>query len=184
MDRKSRPVRRRGERIHSNHSFTGVLKDSHISEGVHRALVLRAAHSFDEKNCRLVPTICQILKEFGTESKCEKGDVSGEFMAERGECSFQMKISVMTPGSRVWPHCAPTNFVLEAQLGLVSPSEARIRVGKDVRGWKTGKFLVFDPSFEHELWFDGAASTAVRIVLSIYLWHPEVPATARVDTVY
>ncbi|KAI6175179.1 TPR-REGION domain-containing protein [Aphelenchoides fujianensis] len=169
MERQWTAIREEAQRAWTENPDRFVDEDPHISEGVHRALVLRAEHSFDEKNCRLVPTICQILKDFSSESKCEKGD---------------MKISVMTPGSRVWPHCAPTNFVLEAQLGLVAPSEARIRVGKDVKGWKTGKFLVFDPSFEHELWFDGAASTAVRIVLSIDLWHPEVPATARVDTVY
>ncbi|KAI6210478.1 TPR-REGION domain-containing protein [Aphelenchoides besseyi] len=146
-----------------------VDEDTHISEGVYRALMLRAEHSFDENNCQLVPATCRILKEFSEHSRCDKGD---------------MKISVFLPGSRVFPHCAPTNFVLEAHLGLVSPSEARIRCGREVRGWKTGKFLVFDPSFEHEMWFDGAASTALRIVLSIDLFHPEVPTNIRVDTVY
>lgn len=94
-----------------------------------------------------------------------------------------MRLSVMQPGERVWPRCGPANFVLEAQLGLASPSEARIRVGKEIRGWRTGKFLVFDESFEHELWFEGAASNALRVVLALELWHPEVPLAKRSDTV-
>lgn len=91
----------------------------------------------------------------------------------------------MQAGTHVYPHCGPTNFVLQTQLGLISPSEARIRVAKETRGWKTGKFLTFDKSFEHELWFEGASSsTALRVILSIDLWHPEVPLSSRIDTVY
>lgn len=92
-------------------------EDAHITTGVQRALWLRTDNTFNEKNCNLVPTICSILKDFAQESNCDKGDI---------------KISVMQPGSRVFPNCGPTNFVLEAQLGLISPSEARVRVGKEV----------------------------------------------------
>ncbi|KAI6205681.1 TPR-REGION domain-containing protein [Aphelenchoides besseyi] len=169
IERQWTIIREEAQKVWIERPDRFVDEDTHISEGVYRALMLRAEHSFDEKNCQLVPTICRILKDFSEHSRCDKGD---------------MKISVFLPGSRVFPHCAPTNFVLEAHLGLVSPSEARIRCGREVRGWKTGKFLVFDPSFEHEMWFDGAASTAVRIVLSIDLFHPEVPTNIRVDTVY
>lgn len=95
---------------------------------------------------------------------------------------FQIKISVIKAGSRIWPHCGPTNFILDAQLGLVIPSEARIRVGKETRGWKTGRFIIFDESFEHEIWFDGAVSKNYRIVLSIDLWHPEVSVSSRTET--
>lgn len=50
----------------------------------------------------------------------------------------------------------------------------RFRVGHDQRGWKTGKFIVFDDSFEHSVQFDGASSSSFRLVLVIDLWHPEV----------
>ncbi|CAD5229610.1 unnamed protein product [Bursaphelenchus okinawaensis] len=143
-------------------------EDAHLTEGHHKSLYLRQEGTFDERNCRLVPTTCKLLKEFAEESKCDKGDI---------------RINVLEPGSRVWPRCGPTNFVLEAQLGLVSPSEARIRVAKEVRGWRTGKFLIFDESFEHEIWFDGAATHTNRIVLAIELWHPEVPSTMKADSV-
>ena len=77
----------------------------------------------------------------------------------------------------------PTNYELEAELGIQTSSEARIRVGQETRGWKPGKFLVYDPSFETEIWFDGATHNALRIVLSINLWHPGVPRTFRTQTI-
>ncbi|KHJ83387.1 hypothetical protein OESDEN_16916 [Oesophagostomum dentatum] len=57
--------------------------------------------------------------------------------------------------------------------------EARIRVGSEQRGWKTGKFIIFDDSFEHELQFDGASSSSLRLILLIDLWHPEVESQQR-----
>ncbi|CAD5234193.1 unnamed protein product [Bursaphelenchus xylophilus] len=143
-------------------------EDAHLTEGSYKSLFLRSEGKFDEKNCRLVPTTCKLLKEFTEESRCDKGEI---------------RINVMSPGSRLWPRCGPTNYVLEAHLGLVSPSEARIRVGKEVRGWRTGKFLIFDESFEHEMWFDGAGTHTFRIVLALELWHPEVPTAMKTDSV-
>ena len=105
-----------------------------------------------------------------------------------------MFLSVLTSGAQVLPHCGPSNTRLQAQMGLVVPSEARIRlvrrkridhneffrVGHDQRGWKTGKFIIFDDSFEHAMQFDGASSSSFRIVLVIDLWHPEVLTASKI----
>ena len=40
-----------------------------------------------------------------------------------------------------------------------------------LRTWKEGKFIIFDDSFEHEVWHDG---DTFRLVLIIDFWHPEV----------
>lgn len=40
-----------------------------------------------------------------------------------------------------------------------------------LRTWKEGKFIVFDDSFEHEVWHDG---TEPRLVLIVDVWHPEL----------
>jgi hypothetical protein len=56
------------------------------------------------------------------------------------------------------------NYVLEAELGLVANSDARIRVGHEAKGWKQGRFVVRDTSFETEITFDGAASNAFALV--------------------
>ena len=47
----------------------------------------------------------------------------------------------------------------------------RIRVGDEIREWRAGECLIFDDSFEHEVWHDGEGD---RIVLICDMWHPEL----------
>ncbi|KAL3093623.1 hypothetical protein niasHT_026661 [Heterodera trifolii] len=130
------------------------------------ALVLRsnAIGGFREEICdRLMQSTCELLKQFETAS-CAKDKI---------------KLSVLLAGTRTWPFCGPTNYVLEAQLGLVAHSDARIRVGNETRGWRPGRFLVFDTSFEREISFEGAPSNAIRLALTMELWHPQMPMELR-----
>ena len=79
------------------------------------------------------------------------------------------------------PHYAPTNLRLTAHLGLKVPSGAgcRIRVGREWRGWKQGKVLLFDDSFEHEV--ENLGTAEARVVLLIRFFHPGLmSATAEV----
>ena len=82
----------------------------------------------------------------------------------------------MRPGVHVWPHCGPTNCRVRCHLGLVTPPGPRIRVGNETRAWEQGRFIIFDDSFEHEVWHDGES---VRLVLIIDVWHPELSAHHR-----
>jgi aspartyl/asparaginyl beta-hydroxylase (cupin superfamily) len=54
---------------------------------------------------------------------------------------------------------------------LEVPSNCRIRVGDEERSWAEGDVLIFDDSFEHEVWND---SDRERIVLIIDIWHPDL----------
>uniref|UniRef100_F1L6F1 Aspartyl/asparaginyl beta-hydroxylase n=1 Tax=Ascaris suum TaxID=6253 RepID=F1L6F1_ASCSU len=121
---------------------------------------------WNSSNCRKTPKTCDILAEFKESSNSSKS---------------QMKFSLLTSGTRIWPHCGYSNCRLQAQMGLVVPSEARIRVADETRGWKTGRFIVFDDSFEHELWFEGASANKMRLVLVLDLWHPEIDSTRRYE---
>ncbi|KAH3748956.1 hypothetical protein DPMN_183445 [Dreissena polymorpha] len=82
----------------------------------------------------------------------------------------------MHPGVHVWPHTGPTNCRIRAHLGLKVPQGPRIRVGNETRTWKEGKFIIFDDSFEHEVWHDGID---FRLVLIVDFWHPEIPEHER-----
>jgi aspartyl/asparaginyl beta-hydroxylase (cupin superfamily) len=42
-------------------------------------------------------------------------------------------------------------------------------VGTDVRSWEDGKCLIFDDSYEHEVW---NTTSERRIVLLVRFWHP------------
>jgi aspartate beta-hydroxylase len=89
--------------------------------------------------------------------------------------------SRLEPGAMIKPHCAPTNLRLTAHLGLKVPSGAgcRIRVGREWRGWKQGKVLLFDDSFEHEV--ENLGTAEARVVLLIRFFHPGLmSATAEV----
>ena len=46
-----------------------------------------------------------------------------------------------------------------------------------IRAWKQGECLVFDDSFEHEVFHDGNAD---RIVLICDCWHPQVDVDTMV----
>jgi len=77
----------------------------------------------------------------------------------------------LAPGARLEPHCGPTNARLRCHLGLRVPPGCSIRVGSETRSWREGKCVVFDDSFEHEVWHTGAEA---RSVLVFDIWHPDL----------
>ncbi|XP_044766094.1 aspartyl/asparaginyl beta-hydroxylase isoform X2 [Coccinella septempunctata] len=113
------------------------------------------------KNCYKTPVTCRIIERHPDASGCRRG---------------QTKFSVMHPGTHVWAHCGPTNCRLRVHLGLKVPPHTFLRVGEEIRGWEDGKLLIFDDSFEHEVWHNG---TDKRLVLIVDVWHPELSMTER-----
>mmetsp|Transcript_7233 Transcript_7233/g.15656 ORF Transcript_7233/g.15656 Transcript_7233/m.15656 type:complete len:248 (+) Transcript_7233:42-785(+) len=85
----------------------------------------------------------------------------------------------LTPGTRLFPHCGPTNTRLTCHLGVEVPQGCGMRVGSEERSWREGKCLVFDDSWEHEVWNCG---DRVRVVLLINFWHPDLPPQKWVET--
>lgn len=77
--------------------------------------------------------------------------------------------SALNPHSRIPPHTGPMNGIIRAHLALVAPPGCYIRVGPDEQTWVEGELLVFDDSFEHEVWNHGDHT---RIVLFLNFWHP------------
>ncbi|MGH7558102.1 MAG: aspartyl/asparaginyl beta-hydroxylase domain-containing protein [Gemmatimonadota bacterium] len=84
--------------------------------------------------------------------------------------------SRLTPGAHIAPHCGPTNARLRCHLGLEVPPGARLRVGADHRAWQEGRCLVFEDSFEHEVWND---ADRPRLVLILDVWHPDLSDAER-----
>uniref|UniRef100_A0AAV2L302 Un-named hu7910 n=1 Tax=Knipowitschia caucasica TaxID=637954 RepID=A0AAV2L302_KNICA len=112
--------------------------------------------------CENVPQTCALLEKFPEATRCKRG---------------QIKFSVMRPGTHVWPHTGPTNCRLRMHLGLVVPeSGCRIRVTNDERTWQEGKVLIFDDSFEHEVWQDAESQ---RLIFIVDVWHPELTPLQR-----
>lgn len=114
-----------------------------------------------DKNCAKAPLTCKLVEQFAASRSCKRG---------------QVKFSVMHPGTHVWPHCGPTNCRIRGHLGLKVPSGTYIRVAEETRSWENGKWLIFDDSFEHEVWHNG---TGTRLVLIVDFWHPDLTEAQR-----
>ena len=94
--------------------------------------------------------------------------------------------SALNPHAHIPPHTGPMNGIIRGHLAMMVPPGCYIRVGKDERTWQEGKVLVFDDSFEHEVWNH---SDQVRIVLFLNFWHPcfsaeEIDVLTRFRTAY
>uniref|UniRef100_A0A182WL94 Aspartyl/asparaginy/proline hydroxylase domain-containing protein n=1 Tax=Anopheles minimus TaxID=112268 RepID=A0A182WL94_9DIPT len=115
-----------------------------------------------ERNCARAPVTCRLVEQYFPAARtCKRG---------------QVKFSVMHPGTHVWPHCGPTNCRVRAHLGLSVPQGTYIRVAEETRSWENGKWLIFDDSFEHEVWHNG---TETRLVLIVDFWHPDLTESQR-----
>ena len=79
--------------------------------------------------------------------------------------------SVHTADSHLAAHCSVDNLRVRCHLGLQVPPGCAIRVGEETRGWEDGRALLFEDSFEHEVWNRGAARRAILIV---DFWHPDL----------
>lgn len=112
-------------------------------------------------NCAKAPITCKTVEQFAAARTCKRG---------------QVKFSVMHPGTHVWPHCGPTNCRVRAHLGLKVPSGTFLRVAEQTRSWENGQWLIFDDSFEHEVWHNG---TGTRLVLIVDFWHPDLTETQQ-----
>jgi aspartyl/asparaginyl beta-hydroxylase (cupin superfamily) len=84
--------------------------------------------------------------------------------------------SAMMPGTHARPHCGTTNAKLRCHLPLRVPEGCRMRVGNEVVRWSEGKLLVFDDSFEHEVW---TAGDRARVVLVFDVYHPDLRPEER-----
>ncbi|KVL13218.1 hypothetical protein WJ96_13075 [Burkholderia ubonensis] len=82
-------------------------------------------------------------------------------------------LSRIAPNTHIVPHCGETNGRLRLHLGIKVPPDAMMRVGTETVRWQVGKCVVFDDSFEHEVWNLGDED---RIVLIVDLPHPDAPA--------
>ncbi len=80
--------------------------------------------------------------------------------------------SILSPRKHILDHRGPYKGVLRYHLGLIVPERAedcRIRVGEDLRHWEEGKSMIFDDTFNHEVWND---TDETRVVLFVDVLRP------------
>lgn len=108
------------------------------------------------ENCDHAVKTCSLLDAFANAVTCTQCEV---------------KLSYMPAGLHSWPHCGPTNCRLTGHLGLRVDPESRIRVADFVQIWTSGRFIVFDDSFEQEIW---SVAESYNLILIVQMWHPQL----------
>jgi ornithine lipid ester-linked acyl 2-hydroxylase len=114
-----------------------------------------------EENCRRCPETLRIL-----------GKIPGL------QTAF---FSILAPGMHIKPHNGPYGGLLRHHLALKVPeprTECRIRVGGDFAHWEEGKSLVFDDTYQHEVWNETAGE---RVVLFIDFERPLPPFLTAIN---
>lgn len=80
-------------------------------------------------------------------------------------------ISRLTPGAHIPKHCGATNSQLTCHFGIVVPDGVELRVAREVRRQPEGRCMMFDDSFEHEVW---NRSDRDRYNVFMQFWHPDL----------
>ncbi len=98
-----------------------------------------------EQNCKLCPETARLLEQ-----------------VPNMQTAF---FSILSPHYHIKAHRGVTKTLLRCHLALIVPKEAgacRMRVGDVTFEWKTGRAVVLDDTYDHEVWND---SNEERVVL-------------------
>lgn len=80
--------------------------------------------------------------------------------------------SILSPRKHIPAHRGAFNGVLRLHLALMVPEpreQVRIRIGNDIYNWTEGKALIFDDTYNHEVWND---TDGYRVVLFVDFARP------------
>jgi beta-hydroxylase len=80
--------------------------------------------------------------------------------------------SILSPHKHIPAHRGAYNGVLRLHLALLVPEpreKVRIRIGNEFHNWTEGKALIFDDTFNHEVWND---TDGYRVVLFVDFARP------------
>jgi hypothetical protein len=84
--------------------------------------------------------------------------------------------SLLAPGAHIPPHVGVANTRLVCHLPLIVPEGCWFRVGAETRSWEPGEAWVFDDTIEHEA---KNPSEALRVILIVDTWHPDLSPAER-----
>lgn len=99
-----------------------------------------------------------ILYGFGekAERNCRQAPVTTRLLEQVPNLQTAW-FSILAPGYHIPAHRGVSKGILRAHLGLIIPRDrerCRMRVDDRICVWQEGEVLVFDDSYEHEVWND------------------------------
>ena len=149
-------------------------------------------------------TVAAVRKVLGVGGGAGEGLPKGSVEFSILDAGTHIKPHCVSPQRTRCMHCAcallpktsilcrqgPSNHKWRLHLGVVVPDGgvSSIRVGDAAaaqarRPWEEGKVLLFDDSYEHEVFHEGGEEASPRVVLIVDLWHPEVSDAAAREQV-
>ena len=131
-----------------------------VSEGTWNTFPLRRSSKEIAENISRCPQTWSIAKQFPLLQGVEGG----------------VYFSIIYPGTYVRSHCGPSNLRYRYHLTIEEAENARIRSGHQWLSWQSGKCLILDDSFEHEVQHTGDKR---RVVLIVDCWHPDLTEKER-----
>ena len=92
---------------------------------------------------------------------------------------------MLSSGTYIPPHTGGSNLKISAHLGLKIPktenkNNSYMRVADQVLHWEDGEILLFDDSFEHEVWHYNERNES-RLVLLFDFRHPDLKNDVPVE---
>jgi ornithine lipid ester-linked acyl 2-hydroxylase len=102
-----------------------------------RTFILYGFGEKAEKNCRRAPITCSLLEQIPNLQTAW--------------------FSILAPGYHIPAHRGVSKGIIRGHLGLIVPTDrekCRMRVDDQTCVWREGEVLVFDDTFEHEVWND------------------------------
>ncbi len=137
-----------------------------------------------------MPSFQDIIKEVGAIQQDDQwktfflSGIGMDCEANARRCPETMKVlrkipgmktaffSILSPRKPIPPHRGPYVGVLRLHLGLLVPEpreQCRIRIADQIHTWEEGRCLVFDDTFNHEVWND---TEGYRVVLFVDFARP------------
>lgn len=135
-------------------SFQDIMTDvKPISQDDNwKTFFLAGYGKLSERNCKRCPETARIIKKI-------PGMKTAFF-------------SILSPDKHIPAHKGPYNGVLRYHLGLIVPEprqRCRIRIDDQITYWEEGKSIIFDDTYEHEVWNE---TTGFRVVLFVDFVRP------------
>jgi beta-hydroxylase len=108
---------------------------------------------------------------FRSDTNCELCPETARLVAAVPGMKTAM-FSILSPGKHIPDHNGPYKGVIRYHLALKVPEpreQCRIRVGDEIVTWTEGESLLFDDTYEHEVWND---TDGERVVLFLDVVRP------------
>lgn len=135
-------------------SFQDIVKEVGMiqSDDQWKTFFLKGVGMDCEENARRCPETMKVLAQI-------PGCTTGFF-------------SILSPRKHIPEHRGPWAGVLRLHLGLLVPEprhHCRIRIADQVYAWREGEVIIFDDTFNHEVWND---TDGYRVVLFVDFARP------------